>query len=1254
MFAFGDKAMFEFMQKTTIYFAQKENAPLNTYFNSMLIDNMEPIFPERFEAVKALYLEDMAANKKRTLKELELQVINQKRVQMGLQSLNISPNSVATLSNAFRIKLKTTAPLNERSFVTAIQRYSQIEFAEENGLVTSSFAPNDPSYVNQWGLKNTAQVHNGTPGTAGADLNMEQAWDITKGDSNVIIAILDSGVDPHVEFGSRMLAGKNFVAGANANAQIDVSSLSSGHGTPVASIAAASGDNSEGVAGICWNCKILPVRVADSTGFGSFGSIAAGINYAAEYTDDTGPKIISLSLASNGQTSTLMKNAVLNAEFFNVLVVASRGNYNASQSDPFLISEPAFRPEVISVGAMNPCGHRKDASSTCENISSWGSRYETSDNGGVQPPGALDIVAPGVEIYAAKKGGGYTSGFDGTSAAVPHVSGVVALLLSLDPTLTPAELRALLRNSAVDLETAGWDRETGYGKLDAYNALLALCEIKPTLSGCPTTPAPQVDISIQTVNAPATSFTQAKVNYDFSINNAGPDTASGVEFVFTHNNFNISSLTVSKDNIDITGNCITTGSATTCSIGDLANAGNAQIKVSFTFGSTEGTFSATAQTQSATTDTNGSNQLVQVTTLVNKAPLSTISQWNFDESAWSGANTVLDSVGTNHATAFGGASPTTSAEVASGSVAVLDGIDDYIKTPITFSSQGALSISAWYKTSNIGRNRMTVVGGNNGGSFEVYVDQGKPGCRVWKNNTDKSIFASGQFVGDWHQVICVQDFSAGQTRLYVDGLVRATTANVSASAGGYWHMGRPGSSLGTWFSGMIDNVTMYSQALDDADVQTLYTQQNIYSPATLVDTSILGEWKFDQSSWTTSAGQVIDSGLNGNHGTAQGGVQTGAIAGVPNTAANFDGINDAIATPLSFSNAYDVTISAWYKTDNAAQKRMTIIGGNFGGTFEMYVDKGKPACRVWDAAENSIFSPQSSVGVWTHVACVQHYGANPATELYVNGVLAASTLHSSVSSGGSWYIGRPGSSAATYFNGTIDHPMIRAKALDASEIATLYNGTLADYPIETFDSTLTSWYKFNEAAWSGQAGDVLDATGKNPAQSKNGVTQTVRLNSDKAATFDGVDDHIVTPIKFSSNASLSLSAWVKTGNQAKKRMAVIGESNGGRFELYVNQGKPGCRVWTTKDISMFSDTTIDGQFHHIMCVLDSAAGQTRLYVDGVLKKQVAGTSVSGGGLFFIGKSGSVSATYYEGLTDNVSLYSKAFSDAEALALFNQG
>lgn len=1078
--------------------SNKRNA--NAVLNHEWIESIEPAFQNVYLSARSI----RAQNSADSLQNIEKSRINAIRKNRKLAPLSAA-QTVTTMSDIYQITLKIDQYQRTQELVDFLSRQSFVEFVERVDLPTKAIfaAPNDPLYPDQW-------THNNTPlndGTDGADINTQEAWDTTTGSSDVIVAVLDSGVSPHVEFSTRLLDGTAYYGDTTDKGKNDINTtFSGGHGSQVAGIIGAEGNNAQGLAGICWSCKIIPIRVLNAVGTGSRFNLANGITDAVSL----GADVINMSVGYNSSTATL-QTAVQNAFAAGVVMVASRGNYNFSAPDFSSNTAdvfPASYPEVISVGGLSPCDQRKSASS-CDGETSYESMYG----------GTMSVLAPGTKVDSTHKNGGYTTDFNGTSAAAPEVSGVVALMLSINQSLTPAEVKQILESTAVDLGPAGYDAEHGYGKVNAQAAVLAAQALLPDLDPSP------------------------------------------------------------------------------------------------------------------------------------------IAQWNFDESSWSGASAVLDSVGVNHATAFGGASPVSSSEVSSGMVAVFDGIDDSIKTPIAFTSQGALSISAWYKTSNIGKSRMAVVGGNNGGAFEVYVDQGKPGCRVWKNG-EKSIYASQPFVGDWHHVVCVQDYTAGQTKLYVDGVVRATTANASVNtAGGYWSMGRPGAGGASWFHGMIDRVAMYNEALDDADVQTLYADQNIYSPVAQADNSLLGEWKFEQPSWTTNTRSVMDLSANNNHATALGGLQPAAISGVQNTAATFDGIDDAILTPLSFSNAYDTTISAWYKTDKAAQKRMTLIGGNSGGRFEMYVDQGKPGCRVWDTAERSIFAPQSAVGVWTHVACVQRSGASPSTELYVNGTLVASTPFASVSLDGFWYVGRPGSGGATYFNGTIDHPMIRARALDAAEIATLYNSGLAEYPIVTFDPAIASWYKFDETAWTGQIGDVADTIGKNPAQSKNGVTQMVKLDADKVASFDGVDDFVSTPNKFVSNASVSLSAWVKTTNTTKKRMAVIGVNGGGTFEMYVDQGKPGCRVWTSanKELNIFSPAIIDGGWHHVLCVLDFAGGKTRLYVDGVLRNQVAALpAFTANGLFSLGKSGSTIATFYEGLMDNVRLYNKALNDVEAAALFGEG
>src|SRR3990167_4885728 len=167
-----EKAVFELME-TGLPFVRSENATLNNHIKSQFIETIEPIFLDRFEAVKKLHLINVSLGKTNSLKELELQVINEKRAIMNLKALDRTPDSIATLSNAFRIKLKPFTVHNEKTFVKALKVYNQIEFAEENFLMRSTVGSTDPFYSQQWGLKNTGQTHNGTAGLVGADINIE-------------------------------------------------------------------------------------------------------------------------------------------------------------------------------------------------------------------------------------------------------------------------------------------------------------------------------------------------------------------------------------------------------------------------------------------------------------------------------------------------------------------------------------------------------------------------------------------------------------------------------------------------------------------------------------------------------------------------------------------------------------------------------------------------------------------------------------------------------------------------------------------------------------------------------------------------------------------------------------------------------------------------------------------------------------------------------------------------------------------------
>ncbi len=336
----------------------------------------------------------------------------------------------------------------------------EVELVELNYIAEAHVVPNDPLYGEQWGLNNTGnakQYNTGNlVGTPGADLNMEAAWDIHTGTGSITIAIIDSGVDgTHPDFAGKMVAGYDFFNDDNDPSDDD------GHGTSCAGIAAASGNNGIGVAGVNWGARIMPLKALQG-GSGSYEAVANSIIFAV----DNGADVISMSLGG-GSPASVLENAVNYAYNAGVPIFASRGNGN-STADNY----PSSYSTVISVGGLSPCDTRKTPSS-CDGETWWGASY----GGG---PDKMDFVAPAARITTTDitgsggySNGDYTDSFNGTSSACPFAAGIGALVLSYSPGLSPDELRDILRQTSVDIGASGYDDETGYGRLDAAAALNA-------------------------------------------------------------------------------------------------------------------------------------------------------------------------------------------------------------------------------------------------------------------------------------------------------------------------------------------------------------------------------------------------------------------------------------------------------------------------------------------------------------------------------------------------------------------------------------------------------------------------------------------------------------------------------------------------------------------------------------------------------------------------------------------------------------
>ena len=332
----------------------------------------------------------------------------------------------------------------------------RVDYAEPDYIYRAFGAPNDPKYSKQWAHTERLQS--------------AAAWDITTGSNAVIIAVIDTGIDEtHPDLKEKIVAGYDFVEGDATPHDLN------GHGTHVAGIAAALTNNSEGVAGMSWNARIMPLRVLDANGSGWSSDIISAINWTFTH----GAKVLNLSLGGTGYSQS-MQNAVTTATNAGSLVIAAMGNCRmagngCSAANP--ISYPAAYTDVMAVAATN----RSDGYAY---YSQYGAHCDIA-----APGGAMSSVHDAGGIYSTMPTYDVTLTIDkdydylqGTSMATPYVSGLAALIWSAAPGLTPAQVQQVIQNTAVDLGPAGWDQNYGYGRIAPLAALQSVVLSAPTLS----------------------------------------------------------------------------------------------------------------------------------------------------------------------------------------------------------------------------------------------------------------------------------------------------------------------------------------------------------------------------------------------------------------------------------------------------------------------------------------------------------------------------------------------------------------------------------------------------------------------------------------------------------------------------------------------------------------------------------------------------------------------------------------------------
>ena len=347
--------------------------------------------------------------------------------------------------------------------VKALRRHPEVAAADPNALLHSTARPDDPLFGQQWSHRL---------------MDLEPAWDLGVGSAETVVAVIDTGIATgHPDLGANLVAGYDFISDPAVALDGDgidpdptdpgdrnaPDGSSSYHGSHVTGILAADSDNGAGVAGVAWNVSVMPLRVLGHGG-GTLYDLLQALRYAAGMPNDSGTlparraTIVNLSLATTSYSSTA---AALARELraAGVFVIAAAGNDASSRC-----LYPACFPEVFSVSAVGPDG-------TLASYSSFNAEVDLAAPGGDMRRRLSDGV---LSTVSGETGRFYTH-YQGTSMAAPHVSGVIALMLSIHPALRPDDLDALLRSGEITAEAGAAGRDDGYGwgLLDAAAAVQA-------------------------------------------------------------------------------------------------------------------------------------------------------------------------------------------------------------------------------------------------------------------------------------------------------------------------------------------------------------------------------------------------------------------------------------------------------------------------------------------------------------------------------------------------------------------------------------------------------------------------------------------------------------------------------------------------------------------------------------------------------------------------------------------------------------
>ena len=355
------------------------------------------------------------------------------------------------------------SPAAMRAWAAGIDGVAGIE---PDFAIRPTAVPNDPSFTDQWGLRNTGQ----SGGSRGGDIAAVAAWDVTTGSRSVVVAVIDSGFDyTHPDLAANAWRNPGEVPGDGLDndgngfvddvhgwdfANDDADPMDDdGHGTHVAGTIGAVGDNGVGVTGVSWQVSIMGLKFLDAEGSGSISDAIAAISYATRMRREFGVNVVATNNSWGGADRSLaLRAAIAEGGAAGILFVTAAGNdgVNGDRRANYPANEDL--DAVIAVTATN-------RSNRLPAFATYG-------------PVHVDLAAPGAAIRSTVPGGGYAT-FSGTSMAAPHVTGTIALLATANPAASATAIRGAILSTTRPLAALAGKTVTG-GLLDAAAAVRAI------------------------------------------------------------------------------------------------------------------------------------------------------------------------------------------------------------------------------------------------------------------------------------------------------------------------------------------------------------------------------------------------------------------------------------------------------------------------------------------------------------------------------------------------------------------------------------------------------------------------------------------------------------------------------------------------------------------------------------------------------------------------------------------------------------